>query len=166
MDAQLLETLYRKYYSAAYAYCLTLCSSEQTAQDIVSYAFVKAWLSLPEDIPSFRYWLLRVCKNLWIDQLRRQSRQASGEPLAYLPDPATPELLYLTNERNRVLWAAIRTLSPLDQELVTLHYFSGLSVQEAARMVGKSYGAVRQRMVRLRKELKQRMEEQGYGQQL
>ena len=71
MDAQLLETLYRKYYSAAYAYCLTLCGSEQTAQDLVSDAFVKAWLSLPEDIPSFRYWLLRVCKNLWIDQLQQ-----------------------------------------------------------------------------------------------
>ena len=50
----------------------------------------------------------------------------------------------------------------MDREIVTLHYFSDLPLQEVARMVGKSYPAVRQRLSRLRQILKQRMEEQGY----
>lgn len=54
-------------------------------------------------------------------------------------------------------------LSPPDRELVVLHYFSGLSLQEIAPILNVSYAAVRQRMVRLRQILKQRMEEQGYG---
>ena len=49
-----------------------------------------------------------------------------------------------------------------DREIVTLHYFSGLPLPEVAQLVGRTYPAVRQRLVRLRKVLKQRMEEQGY----
>lgn len=47
MDADLLETLSRKYYSAACAYCTALCGDVHLAQDIASDAFVKAYLSLP-----------------------------------------------------------------------------------------------------------------------
>ena len=124
---------------------------------------MKAYLSLPDEIPSFRYWLLRVCKNLWLDYLRKHRRLVSEESAAYLADPHTPETIYLANERQQALWRAIGSLSPPDRELVTLHYFSGLPLNEIAALTGKSYAAIRQRLVRLRTTLKQRMEEQGYG---
>lgn len=126
-------------------------------------AFVRAYLSLPNDIPSFQYWLFRVCKNLWIDQCRRNKWHASEEPLQHLSDHITPESRYIADERRRTLWSAIDALPPLDRELVTLHYFSDLPLNEIALLLGKSHAAVRQRMVRLRQTLKQRMEEQGYG---
>lgn len=123
-------------------------------------AFVRAYLSLPSEIPSFQYWLFRVIKNLWLDHLRRHR---ATEPLPEtLPDPATPESEFWKNERRRALWRAIGQLSPVDREIVTLHYFSGLPLHEVARLLGKSYGAVRQRLSRLRQTLKQRLEEQGY----
>ena len=164
MDADLLEELYRKYYSAAVLYCTVLCGDEHLAQDIASDAFVKAYLSLPNDVPSFRYWLLRVCRNLWIDHLRKRKREISPEPLQYMTDGVTPETTYLRDERNRCLWRAISELPPLDRELLTLHYISGLRLQEAAKLIGKSYDATRQRMVRLRQTLRIRLEEMGYGQ--
>lgn len=164
MDADLLEELYRKYYSAAVLYCTVLCGDEHLAQDIASDAFVKAYLSLPNDVPSFRYWLLRVCRNLWIDHLRKRKWEISPEPLQYMTDGVTPETTYLRDERNRCLWRAISELPPLDRELLTLHYISGLRLQEAAKLIGKSYDATRQRMVRLRQTLRIRLEEMGYGQ--
>lgn len=163
MDADLLEELYRKYYLSALLYCTALCGNGHLAQDLASDAFVKAYLSLPDQVPSFRYWLLRVCKHLWIDHLRKENWTLSEEHLQFVPDQTTPETVYLQKERSRCLWQAISELGPLDRELLTLHYFSGLSLQEAAKIIGKSYPATRQRMVRLRQELKQRMEEQGYG---
>ena len=163
MDKEILEDLYRKYYRAAYAYCFSLCGNHHLAQDIVADAFVKAYLSLPDDVPSFRYWLLRVCKNLWIDHLRREKHLTADTPLESLSTNATPETLYIANELQKVLWRIIDTLSPADRELIVLHYFSGLSLQEIAPIMGKSYAAVRQRMVRLRQTIKQRLEEQGYG---
>ncbi len=163
MDADLLEELYRKYYRATLLYCTTLCGDLHLAQDLTADAFVKAYLSLPEEIPSFRYWLLRVCKNLWLDHLRKQRYLAPEESIQTLSDPATPESAYIQGEELRCLWKAIRELPPMDRELLTLHYFSAVPLQEAARLLGKSYPAVRQRMTRLRQTLKTKMEEQGYG---
>jgi len=163
MDNETLETLYCRHYSAALAYCTALCGDEHAAQDLIAEAFVKAFLSLPGETPSFRFWLLRVCRNLWIDELRRRQHLSSDEPLRYMSDHITPESIYLREERNRCLWAALASLPPEDRELVTLHYYSGLPLHEIAQLIGKSYAAVRQRLSRLRHTLKRRMEEQGYG---
>ncbi len=163
MDQDILEMLYRRYYSTAYLYCLSLCADHQLAQDLVADAFVKAYLSLPNEVPSFRYWLLRVCKNLWIDHCRANARLAGPEAIEFAVDPATPESRYFENEQKRLLWNAIRSLSPADRELVLLHYFADLPLKEIASLTGKSYAAIRQQITRLRQKLKQQLEENGYG---
>lgn len=163
MDADLLDALYCKYYTAAMLYCTALCGDEDLAQDIVADAFVKAYLTLPENIPSFRYWLLRVCKNLWFDHLRKRRQVVPETAMQMLSDGTTPEAAYIHSEQKRCLWKAINELPPMDRELLILHYFSDVPLQEAARLLGKSYPAVRQRMTRLRHTLRQKMEEQGYG---
>lgn len=163
MDDDLLAQLYRSHYGAAYAYCLALCAQEMLAQDIVADAFVKACLSLPDKIPSFRFWLLRVCRNLWLDHLRREKHLTGSEALEYAADPQTPENRYIQEEMYQTLWKCVGELPPRDRELLILHYFSGLPLKEIAAVTGLSHAAVRQRMVRLRSQLKQRMEEYGYG---
>ena len=151
MDADLLEELYRKYYASALLYCTSLCGDPVLAQDITSDAFLKAYLSLPNDVPSFRYWLLRVCKNLWYDHLRAQKHITSEEALQWMADHITPEYCFLQNERSRCLWKAIQELPDIDREILILHYFSGVSLQEIAKITGRSYAGIRQRMSRLRK---------------
>ena len=54
-------------------------------------------------------------------------------------------------------------LQPSPASVATHTQAGGLSLQEIAPIMGKSYAAVRQRIVRLRQTLKQRLEEQGYG---
>ena len=162
MDNDVLQSLYDRYYSEALLYTTAMCTDAELAKDIVADAFVKAYITLPREMPSFQYWLLRVCKNLWIDHQRKQPLLLTEDHLLRIADHQTPESLYLKGERYRCLWQGIRSLAPLDREIVTLHYFSEMPLQEVARLVGKSYPAVRQRLTRLRKVLKQRMEEQGY----
>jgi len=161
MEQDILQTLYSRYYSAALLYTTAMCRDEDLAKDIVADAFVKAYISLPREIPSFQFWLFRVCKNLWIDHLRKQSPLVSREELT-ATDHRTPESRYLANERYRCLWQGIGALGQLDREIVTLHYFSGIPLSQVARLVGVHYPAVRQRLSRLRKQLKQHMEEHGY----
>jgi len=163
MEPEMLEALYRRYYSAAYLYTLSLCGDAHIAQDIVAESFVKAYLSLPEEVPSFRYWLLRVCKNLWIDQCRKMLYTTGPEALEFIQDPNTPETIFLQNEQKQILWSVLNTLSPKDRELITLHYFSGLPLNEIAPLMGKSHVAIRQQIVRLRVKLRQELEAQGYG---
>ena len=163
MDADVLEKLYRKYYRSAVLYCIGLCGRQQLAEDIATDAFVKAYLSLPNDVTSFRYWLMKVCKNLWIDYLRKHSREIPDEYLPEMSDGTTLETTYILNERNRYLWDIINTLPSFDREMLILHYFSGLTLQEISQLTGRTAPAVRTRMMRLRQTLKNKMEEYGYG---
>ena len=163
MDADVLEELYRKYYRNVVLYCIGLCGTQQLAEDIAADAFVKAYLSLPNDVTSFRYWLMKVCNNLWIDYLRKQRREVSDEYLPEISDGTTPETTYILNERNRCLWDTINTLPAADREMLILHYFSGLTLQEISQLAGRTAPAVRTRMMRLRQTLKRKMEEYGYG---
>ena len=162
MEHDILQLLYQRYYHSALRYTTAICANTEVAKDIVADAFIRAYLTLPQEIPSFQYWLFRVCKNLWIDYIRKQPSPVSEEDLRTMADHRTPESICLENERHQLLWQCIHSLSPVDREIVTLHYFSDLPLQEVARLVGKSYPAVRQRLSRLRQILKQRMEEQGY----
>lgn len=162
MEKDMIRELYDRYYGEAILYTTAICQNADLAGDLVADAFVKACIALPKDVSSFRFWLFRVCKNLYIDSLRKQPPQLSETELQQVPDGQTPEIRYLENERYRCLWRAICSLAPVDREIVTLHYFSGLPLPEVAQLVGRTYPAVRQRLVRLRKVLKQRMEEQGY----
>lgn len=163
MEPDILEQLYRRCHGPALLYTLSLCGDPSLAEDIVADAFVKAYLTLPQETPSFQFWLLRVCRNLWLDHLRRQKFQADPAALEDLVDHRTPETRYIQSEQKKALWKAIDALPPLDRELVTLHYFTGLPLNQIAPLLGKSPAAVRQRLTRLRHTLKQRMEEQGYG---
>ena len=67
MDRDVLAQLYERYYQPALFYLLALCRDRHLAEDLVQEAFVRAYLSLPEDVPSFPYWLMRVCRNLLCD---------------------------------------------------------------------------------------------------
>ena len=112
MDAELLERLYREHSQAVILYCTALSGDEELAQDLTADAFVKAYLTLPENVPSFRYWLLRVCRNLWIDHLRKHRREVRNLPVERLATGVTPESRLLRNERSRCLWNAIASLPP------------------------------------------------------
>lgn len=161
MNKDTLEELYRKYYIPAMRYVLSLCNNPEIAEDIVSDGFVKAFTVLDDKIPSFQYWLFRVLKNLWIDYLRKNKNiagESDSEPVSHI----TPEILHLKNERSIALWQSLDALSSADKEIVVLHYFSSLPLNEVALSMNMSYPAVRQRLKRARDILKKKMEEQGY----
>jgi len=158
MKPDLLEQLYRQYYGPALLYALSLCGSETLAEDLVADAFVRALEVLDDSHPAVSFWLFRVLQHLWIDHLRREQCKPEPAPAPQL----TPEQLFLQNERQRLLWATIARLPQTDREVLTLHYFSGLSMAEIGQLFGKSPGAVKTKLCRLRQQIKTEMEAQGY----
>lgn len=56
------------------------------AQDLTSDSFFKAYISLDDKVDYFKYWLFRVCKNLYLDYLKKKVEFVSPEILeASLP---------------------------------------------------------------------------------
>ena len=163
MHADALEALYRDHYRAALLYALSLCGDRALAEDLVSDAFEAALLTLDDSHPSVRYWLLRVCRHLWLDELRRRKRRPTGPAEGLdLPVPEAAREGLLREERYAALYRALRKLPDQPRELLTLHYFSGLSLRRAGELTGMTEGAAKTALCRARQRLRTILEEGGY----
>ena len=146
MEPRTLEELYRRYAGELYLYAYSLCQNEAQAQDLTAEAFCRALLALDGADAGWRSWLYKVCRNLWLDQVRRSRRLA--------PEPPGPELAaegdvleeLLQEERRRAVYRAVQALSPVDRE--------------AGEAMGLTPGAARTLLCRARKKLKSRLEGQ------
>ena len=134
MDRDVLAQLYERYYQPALFYLLALCRDRHLAEDLVQEAFVRAYLSLPEDVPSFPYWLMRVCRNLLCDHRRKRRRHADGDPPERADSVPTPEERLLQREELIALYRAIARLSEDEQELLNLFYFARRPLSEIAQL--------------------------------
>ena len=133
------------------------------AEDIVSAAFETALLTLEEGSPGFRYWLLKVCRHRWLDEVRRGRRRHPAPP-EDLPLTAPDDVLegILQEERYAALYRALARLPERTRELLTLHYFGGLPLARVGELAGLSPGAAKTALCRARQRLRQIMEEDGY----
>lgn len=80
MEPRSLEELYRRYAGELYLYAYSLCQNRARAQDLTAEAFCRALLSLEGEGVQWRGWLFKVCRNLWLDELRRGKRLAPEPP--------------------------------------------------------------------------------------
>ena len=117
MEPRTLEELYRRYAGELYLYAYSLCQNKAQAQDLTAEAFCRALLALDGADAGWRSWLYKVCRNLWLDQVRRSRRLA--------PEPPGPELAaegdvleeLLQEERRRAVYRAVQALSPVDRDI-------------------------------------------------
>lgn len=72
MTKNSLEKLYRQYANEVYLYAFSLCKNHHDAQELVSDTFFKALISLKQEEEKFKYWLFRVCKNSWLDGIKKK----------------------------------------------------------------------------------------------
>ena len=113
MKQDALEESYGAYRQDLYLYALSLCRDPVLADELTAETFYRALLSLEADASSVRCWLLRVCKNLFYDLLRRRKRAGDRTVPEEYPDPAPGVLEQLIrDERRRLLYREILLLSP------------------------------------------------------
>ena len=62
-----LEEVYSLYAKQVYLYARSLCNNHYMAEELTSDTFYKALLSLDGKSTSIKYWLLRVCRNLFLE---------------------------------------------------------------------------------------------------
>lgn len=158
MKRDIIDELFRRYYNEALLYVMTLCRNRTVAEDVVSAAFFRALESADDSIRDFRPWLLAVCRNEYLSQLRKTSRESgeASEELAAESEQMIESII--RQEEYRALYRAIDTLNESQKEVITLFYFSGLSVREIAQVTGKSETNAKVTLCRAREALKKSME--------
>ena len=108
----------------------------------------------------FIAWLLRITRNLCIDQIRRRKARPPAEDLLAednewaMPDTAPdPEQSWLRDGRKRLVYEALRHLNGPSREMILLKDIQGLQLKEIATMLGLPIGTVKSRSNRARVEL-------------
>jgi RNA polymerase sigma-70 factor, ECF subfamily len=122
------------------------------ADDAVAEAFARA-LARAGQIRDPVPWLYRTAFRLATEDLRRERREPGREP-----DQAADSAAGLG-----ALVPALRQLSPAQRAAVVLHYEADLPVQEVARRMGTSAGAVKVHLFRGRRRLRELLGDEEAG---
>lgn len=109
---------------------------------------------VPSDAP-FAAWMLRVCKNLWIDQLRSTSktRNADGDEMERHLEAVDGSAVAMSKARFGEVAAAIEQLDPEQRAVLGLITVEGHSYREASEILEIPIGTVMSRLSRARSKL-------------
>jgi RNA polymerase sigma-70 factor (ECF subfamily) len=143
--------LYEEHFDRIYRYVMLRVRTQADAEDITQQVFLKAL----ENIGSYRWrgmpfasWLFRIAHNLVVDYWKKKSREkvaavAPEEIDEMAASPNDPAALAELSFDMKRLAAACQQLTDGQREIVSLRFAGGLSVAEAAKVMGKSEGAVK-----------------------
>lgn len=156
MEAVTFEYLFRQYYQQAVLYVYSLSHDYHLSEDIASNAFCKAFTTLSGKDGRFKFWLLRVCKNAYIDVTRKKKPTSLNNDL---PEDTDIADRLIQDEQFRALYRAISLLAHPYREAVELFYFQGLTLAEIAALTGRSDTLVKVTLYRARRKLKELTED-------
>lgn len=134
-DREALAELYRRTKGAVYGMALSYLHNAQDAQDLTQDVFVRVWEYAGQYRPtgSPMGWLLTVCRNLCLMQLRREDRQESltNEEWEAIPAGETS----LSYEERTLLQQALAGLPEEERRVVLLHAVTGLKHREIGALL-------------------------------
>ena len=165
------ERLVLTFWHPLYAFVLRRVASQQDAEDIVSEAFVRAYLAL-KGYPAervrtlkLRPWLYKITYNEYCRFLGRATPPSVPLALVEMGVAAQhdedqgeqPELFFERAERRRELITLVAALPERYREAVSLYYFEELNYQQIADVLDQPLGTVKSNVYRairlLRKHL-------------
>ncbi len=136
-------------------------------EELVQQVFVEGYLSLAgfKGRAPFEHWIRRITTRVgyrhWTTESKQNERQATltqwKQSVFWMPQKHEP------SEAAEYLYELLAALPPKDRLVLTLLYFEGCTTEEIAKRMGWSRSLVKVRAFRVRKKLRQQLEEAGYG---
>ena len=159
VEAQ-LETLYLTYTRSVFRYAVRRGSPKEDAEDVVIDTFVLCWKHLPQLPEQPLPWLIRATRGILANKRRARAREnALCARIAQAEErtEVTEEAESHPSPKEKALLFAISELSEMDRETLLLVELDGLSAPETALAVGSSAQAVRHRLSRTRRLLREKL---------
>ncbi|MBN1872871.1 MAG: sigma-70 family RNA polymerase sigma factor [Anaerolineae bacterium] len=147
-DAALRE-LYEAYGQRMYAYALHLTQTPAQAEDVVQDTLVTVWKSAGRFRGEGRViaWLLGIVHNTAMKSLRHPSQPISDvmEETLVASEPLPEEQVY-RNEQAQWIRRGLQSLSPKHRAVLELIFYQGMSLNEAADIMGCPVGTIKSRL--------------------
>jgi RNA polymerase sigma-70 factor (ECF subfamily) len=160
-ELDLLAELFERHHRRLYQFFLRLARERTAAEDLVQEVFVRlikyrhTWRDEAEFVP----WMFALARNAAVDHFRARGRDSKRDAAAVpeTPPEAPPGAVERLEERERAaqLRAALDLLAPDKREVLLLARFGELRHDRIAALLGISPGAVRVRLHRALKELRE-----------
>jgi len=135
--------------------------SRSDVEDISQDAMLAAqrYLSSFRGDASLRTWLYKLV----LSACSRRRRGRKNDPHLHRPldeewqgaDPSDPEVVLLISERMQALEQALGELRPGDREMLAAVEWEGLSLEQLAQRTSLTVSAIKSRLFRIRRELKE-----------
>jgi RNA polymerase sigma-70 factor (ECF subfamily) len=151
--------LFTRHRKRVFYACRGFFSDRQAAEDATQETFLRAYKSISSfQEGDFSWWLLRIAKNVCIDEWRR-SRPETGIDGLELADRAAPNSPDSSFEKRQLverLWREIRSL-PTEQRRCLELKVEGFSYEETAIRTGLTVNAVKSHLQNGRRMLWRKM---------
>lgn len=157
-DKDAFGRIYKIYFNRIYRYCRFNLGSDEEAQDVAQETFLKAWRSLSGfsiyDGGSIQAFLFRIARNTIIDL----SRKKKEFPLDLALEVESDDDFEAEVDKKgdiKMIQEALSKLNEEDKQIVVLKYFEEMSGAEIAKVMNVNEGALRVRLHRILKKLKE-----------
>lgn len=143
-----LAALYEEYYDKIARYIYTRIGDKSESEDLASEVFLKALKAIKsyrDSGPPMQAWLFKIAHNIIVDHLRKVSRIRTIpiDAVEIVDDNDPVDITEKKIEMEKV-GAAMVQLTEEQREVIRLRFFGGLTSKEAAAVLNKTDGAVRE----------------------
>ncbi|NBC66170.1 MAG: sigma-70 family RNA polymerase sigma factor [Bacteroidetes bacterium] len=141
--------------------CGMYCDNEEDKKDLFQEILINLWKSYPSfrGDSTFTTWMYRVSLNVAFQRLRKTAKNREQVILPSMFDTMkSPGKEGLPIKEKQQMYAAIEKLNEVEKAIVML-YLEEKGNEEIAKIIGISQNYVRVKMTRIRRKLRQIVEE-------
>jgi len=153
-DQKAFEALYGRYRESLFRFLVFTLGNEVMAEDIFQKAFMKFFEKAAEfrivGGGNFKSWIFKVAVNLCRDEFRRKERKLRVDnfTLETAPDSrlAEPGSSGASDKVELIVRSAVEELPVRFRQIVGFRYYSDLTFEEIAKILGLPPGTVKSRL--------------------
>lgn len=165
-DREAFGELYERYVRRVFKHVSYMRNDVDIAQDLTEQTFLRALEAIHRyerrGVP-FLAWLLRIARNLYLNDQRVQRNNSSIRRNRNGDVIASPESFCEAKLDGEEVRRAVQALDGDQRQVIVLRFMDGLSYADVARVLGKSVGAVRVAQYRALRALRRSLEDGDLG---
>jgi len=166
-DIKAFEKLFLRYQSKIYNFTLRMVQNREDAEELTQESFAKAYVSIKglRENDAFKGWLMQIAVNTVRDKIKlnrgiiKLNNETKGDSGEYdreiqIPDfSSNGEKEILDKELTLLTRNAVSSLPDIHREVILLHHFEALRIEEIAKILKVREGTIKSRLARAREIL-------------
>ena len=150
-----MSFIFERYHLRIYNFLFQMIRDEAVCEDLTQNVFYKV-IKYKHSYKGGKFvsWIFKIARNLFSDHYQKQKRTQGFENLETLTDHQEEDVMERTENINH-LHKVLNTLNKDDKELITLSKLEGLKYEQIAEITNSTPGAVKTKVHRIIKKVRE-----------